>query len=238
MSRLELEIVDRGRPGFRPSGPFESPFTGASEEALPSGTAVGPSRIELMADTLGFLDCGWAILDRHLKVLHLNARIREFFGNGLTIVDRQLSSMCRADQEKLTSYLRHVISGNICRDTSGHHFVHLPRRDQLPLIVRAHCVSRAPPDENPGALAIALVTDPEHSPFPKQSLIQLTLGLSNSEARVALALTNGASLVQAAEHIGVSHETARTHLKNVFAKSNTNRQSELVVLLNRIFRLS
>lgn len=116
--------------------------------------------------------------------------------------------------------------------------MHLPRRDQLPLIVRAHCVSPSLTDENPGALAIVLVTDPEHSPFPKQSLIQLTLGLSNSEARVALALINGASLVQVAEQIGVSHETARTHLKNVFAKSNTNRQSELVVLLNRIFRLS
>lgn len=238
MQRLETEIVDHRRLEFRPSGLFEPAFAKASENALPLGAAMAPSRIELMVDTLGFLECGWAILDRHLKVLHLNARIREFFGKGLTLVDRQLSSIGRADREKLTNYLRRVISGNICTIGSDHGFVHVPRRDQLPLIVRAHCVSRSSPQERLDALAIVLVTDPEHSPFPKQSLIQLTLGLSNSEARIALALINGASLVQAAQRIGVSHETARSHLKNVFAKTNTNRQSELVVLLNRIFRLS
>jgi DNA-binding CsgD family transcriptional regulator len=238
MQRLETEIVDHRRLEFRPSGLFEPAFAKASENALPLGAAMAPSRIELMVDTLGFLECGWAILDRHLKVLHLNARIREFFGKGLTLVDRQLSSIGRADREKLTNYLRRVISGNICTIGSDHGFVHVPRRDQLPLIVRAHCVSGSSPQEGLDALAIVLVTDPEHGPFPKQSLIQLTLGLSNSEARIALALINGASLVQAAQCIGVSHETARSHLKNVFAKTNTNRQSELVVLLNRIFRLS
>jgi DNA-binding CsgD family transcriptional regulator len=238
MQRLEPEIVGYQRLEFRPSGLFEPAFAKASENALPPGASMAPSRIELMVDTLGFLECGWAILDRHLKVLHLNASIREFLGKGLTLVDRQLSSIRRADQAKLTNYLRRVIAGNICTTESDHDFVHLPRRDQLPLIVRAHCVSRSSPEENPDALGIVLVTDPEHSPFPRQSLIQLTLGLSNSEARIALALINGASLVQAAQHVGITHETARTHLKHVFAKTNTNRQSELVVLLNRIFRLS
>jgi DNA-binding CsgD family transcriptional regulator len=238
MQRLETEIVDHQRLEFLPSGLFEPAFGKASESAFPPGASMAPFRIELMVDTLGFLECGWAILDRHLKVLHLNARMRELFGKGLTLVDRQLWSICRAEQEKLTNYFRRVISGSICTTEADHDFVHLPRREQLPLIVRAHCVSRSSPRENMDALGIVLVTDPEHSPFPKQSLIQLTLGLSNSEARIALALINGASLVQAAQRIGVSHETARSHLKNVFAKTNTNRQTELVVLLNRIFRLS
>ena len=238
MQGLEPEIVGYQRLEFRPSGLFEPATAEASEKPLPPGASTAPSRIDLMVDTLGFLECGWAILDRHLKVLHLNASIREFLGKGLTLVDRQLSSFRRADEDKLTNYFRRVISGNACTTEFDHDFVHLPRRDQLPLIVRAHCVSRSFPDGNLDALGIVLVTDPEHSRFPKRSLIQLTLGLSNSEARIALALINGASLVQAAQDVGVSHETARTHLKQVFAKTNTNRQTELVVLLNRIFRLS
>jgi DNA-binding CsgD family transcriptional regulator len=238
MQRLESEIVDHRRLEFRPSGLFEPAFARVSESALSPEAAMTPSRIELMVNTLGFLECGWAILDRDLKVLHLNARIRESLGNGLTLLNRKLSPVRHDDREKLTNYFRRVISGDICSTASDHDFVHVPRRDQLPLIVRAHRVSRSSPEENLDALGVVLVTDPEHSPFPKQSLIQQTLGLSNSEARIALALINGASLVQAAQCIGVSHETARTNLKHVFAKTNTNRQSELVVLLNRIFRLS
>jgi DNA-binding CsgD family transcriptional regulator len=237
MRSPELEIVDRQGSEHRPPGLFGDPFSGASQSALPQVASMAPSRIDVIVDTLGFLDCGWAILDRRLKVLHLNARIREFIGKGLIIVDRQLSSFCRADQERLTNYLRSIFCGSLSATGADPTFVHLPRRDQLPLIVRAHCVSRSLPDENPDALGIVLVTDPEHSPFPKQSLLQVALGLSNSEARIAAALINGVSLVQAADRVGVSHETARSHLKSIFAKTNTNRQGELIVLLNRLSRL-
>jgi hypothetical protein len=59
MQRLETEIVDHRRLEFRPSGLFEPAFAKASENALPLGAAMAPSRIELMVDTLGFLECGW-----------------------------------------------------------------------------------------------------------------------------------------------------------------------------------
>jgi DNA-binding CsgD family transcriptional regulator len=237
MRHSELNIIDHQGSEHRPPGLFGDPFSGASLSVLPQRASMPPSRIEIIVDTLGFLDCGWAILDRHLKVLHLNARIRDLLGKGLTIIDRQLSSFCRADQERLTNHLRSIFGESISATGADHGFVHLPRRDQLPLIVRAHCVSRSLPDENSGALGIVLVTDPERSPLPKQSLLQVALGLSNSEARIAVALINGASLVQAADRVGVSHETARSHLKSIFAKTSTNRQGELVVLLNRLFRL-
>lgn len=237
MHHPELEIPSRPRSKQQAPGLFGDPFSTASQSALPPVASTAPPRIDIIVDTLGFLDCGWAILDRHLKVLHLNARIREHLGKGLIIADRRLSSFGRADQVRLTAYLRRAISGSPSVAGAPHDFVHLPRRDRLPLIVRAHCVSRSVPEETPGALGIVLVTDPEHCPSPGQSELQVTLGLSNSETRIAVALINGASLVQAAERVGVSHETARSHLKNIFAKTNTNRQGELVVLLNRLFRL-
>ncbi|HEY8334348.1 MAG TPA: helix-turn-helix transcriptional regulator [Tardiphaga sp.] len=237
MQRSDADIVDYERLQFGLSNLLEPAFAEAPDSVVQPGAATA-SRIGLMVDTLGFLDCGWAILDRHLTVLHLNARFREFLGKGLTLADRQLSSIRSVNHEKLTGYFRRVIAGDISTVKADQDFVHLPRRDQLPLIVRAHCVSRASSDADLDALGIVLVTDPEHSPLPKQSLIQLTLGLSHGEARIALALIKGASLVQAAQRLGISHETARTHLKSVFAKTRTNRQSELVVLLNRISRIS
>ncbi len=61
--------------------------------------------------------------------------------------------------------------------------------------------------------------------------------LTASETRLAICLASGQSLREAARHIGVSYETVRTQLKAIFAKTNTRRQVELVLLLNK-FRSS
>lgn len=55
--------------------------------------------------------------------------------------------------------------------------------------------------------------------------------LTKAEARIARHLARGESLIQTADAIGISHETARTHLKSIFAKTDTKRQAELVLLL-------
>ena len=58
--------------------------------------------------------------------------------------------------------------------------------------------------------------------------------LTASETRLAICLASGQSLREAARHLGVSYETVRTQLKAIFAKTNTRRQVELVLLLNKL----
>ena len=50
----------------------------------------------------------------------------------------------------------------------------------------------------------------------------------------ALAREEGDDLVRAASALGISTDTARTQLKAVFAKTETHRQSELVLLASRV----
>jgi DNA-binding CsgD family transcriptional regulator len=54
--------------------------------------------------------------------------------------------------------------------------------------------------------------------------------LTRAEARLVSHLAQGASLAQTADAMGISRETARTHLKAVFSKTDTKRQAELVLL--------
>jgi DNA-binding CsgD family transcriptional regulator len=56
-------------------------------------------------------------------------------------------------------------------------------------------------------------------------------GLSRAEARVIALLAKGHRLDQSAEMLGVAYETVRKHLKQVFGKTGTDRQAELVRLL-------
>lgn len=56
-------------------------------------------------------------------------------------------------------------------------------------------------------------------------------GLTASEAALAAALASGESLNEAAHELGIGRETARFHLRNVFAKTGTRRQPALVRLI-------
>lgn len=55
--------------------------------------------------------------------------------------------------------------------------------------------------------------------------------LSKAELRLAIALLSGKTIKQAASLLHISDNTARSHLKAIFVKTNTHRQSELVQVL-------
>ena len=75
----------------------------------------------------------------------------------------------------------------------------------------------------------------EHSDrYPGHTDILIALyRLTPMESRLAEALCRGLSLQQFAELEKIKHETVRTHLKNLFSKTYTRRQAELVALLMR-----
>lgn len=81
----------------------------------------------------------------------------------------------------------------------------------------------------------ALVTIYPRSRRPASTAaFQSAFGLTVAEARLASRLQQGESLTEIADALGLSRETLRRHLKSVFAKTNTNRQAELVLLLARV----
>jgi DNA-binding CsgD family transcriptional regulator len=62
-------------------------------------------------------------------------------------------------------------------------------------------------------------------------LLRCHFGLTPAEARLALHLVAGETLRSAEVKLSISYETARTHLKNIFNKTGTSRQAELVIVI-------
>ena len=60
-----------------------------------------------------------------------------------------------------------------------------------------------------------------------------SFGLTPSEARVALALVDGKQPAQIAAQFKIARSTVAFHMRNIFQKTGTNRQAELVALLLR-----
>ena len=84
-------------------------------------------------------------------------------------------------------------------------------------------------------LAAALVVFDDLAPAaPRVEVLRATYGLTPAEARVASALAEHCDLVRAARAVGIAHETARSHLKAVLAKTGSANQVECVAKLVRM----
>lgn len=81
------------------------------------------------------------------------------------------------------------------------------------------------------ACALVMVFNPELSLERALMPVCHTLGLSPSESRLAIALSDGASLKEAARDLGIKEYTARTYLKQIFGKLRVQRQADLVRIL-------
>lgn len=80
-------------------------------------------------------------------------------------------------------------------------------------------------------MALVVVYDQEQNIETVESLLSRMYGLTPAEARLASLIANGRSLTEAADELKISHNTVRTHLKRIFSKTRTNRQSDLISLI-------
>ena len=85
-------------------------------------------------------------------------------------------------------------------------------------------------DGPPGRFWV-LIDDPDDVPRPSPAAIASLLGLTNAESRLTALLVAGHRLEDAAEALGIKHETARSHLKGAFRKTGARSQTDLVRLV-------
>jgi DNA-binding CsgD family transcriptional regulator len=80
----------------------------------------------------------------------------------------------------------------------------------------------------PQPMAALFVRDPECRARPPADSLKQLYGLTTAEAELALQIYDGLGLSEAADALGISTNTAKTHLKCVFEKVGVGRQSALV----------
>jgi DNA-binding CsgD family transcriptional regulator len=85
----------------------------------------------------------------------------------------------------------------------------------------------------PFAASVAVFTqDPVQAPLMPGEAFARLHGLTGAELRVLLALAQGLGGMEAADMLGISEPTMRTHLQRVFSKTGTSRQADLLRLLH------
>lgn len=81
------------------------------------------------------------------------------------------------------------------------------------------------------AVATAYVHGEAQSPVDRCEQLKELFGLSRTEAGLALALSRGRRIAEAAEDLGITLETARHYSKQLYAKTGARGQADLVRLV-------
>lgn len=112
--------------------------------------------------------------------------------------------------------------------------IQIPNEKGAPVCV----VHAAPlPDENAflvggcGAGGMVFLYDLESAAGISPDRLIGLYGLTRAEAGVAMEVVRGGTTETMAERVGIAVNTFNTHLKNVFGKTNTHRQADLLKLL-------
>lgn len=78
---------------------------------------------------------------------------------------------------------------------------------------------------------LIFISDPEQQTEAVEERLQQLYSLTPAEAKLAVILIRGNNVVAAAAELRITQNTARTHIKRIFQKTGTHRQSELINLL-------
>jgi DNA-binding CsgD family transcriptional regulator len=81
---------------------------------------------------------------------------------------------------------------------------------------------------------VVVIAWPDNHSVPSADLLRLMFDLTPAEARIARLISQGQSVAEAARACGVQANTARIHLKAIYAKTGFARQSDLAVGLSSL----
>lgn len=81
------------------------------------------------------------------------------------------------------------------------------------------------------ASVVVLLSAPDQRPTLPPGVLASLFGLTPTESRIALALLEGRRTEEIAEQMNVSPTTVAFHLRNLFQKTDTHRQADLIALL-------
>jgi DNA-binding CsgD family transcriptional regulator/PAS domain-containing protein len=212
----------------------------ALDATLRLGPLIDSSR--QLARVLQLMPSAALLLDNRQRIVHANPAAEQLLraGDGLTSSSNgglHLSAVLPAERIVLARSLAQALR---VADGSGDHLgepMRVTRLSAGPLLVVP--VPLPPPafsfwELTDTARLLVLVIDPGARSPAAATVLQAAFGLTPAEARVATLIGSGLSGPQAAQVLGVSPTTVKTHLGRCFEKLGVRSQVELANMLSSL----
>lgn len=178
--------------------------------------------VPALTEVLNYISTGVVLLDQNLKIFFMNQIARDILATGKLLRVTKDTLKCKTARKTLQ------LQKLVLSDTGGTMLLASDDAQQpmqvlvTPLDEREDNVAQALP------IAVVFLFDPLNNMESMIETLRRIYQLTKAEARLAAALVQDPRLEEAAASIHISVSTARTHLKRIFNKTGTNRQSSLV----------
>lgn len=188
-----------------------------------------------LAEAIDRFPTGLLLIDARGHVVRMNRRAAQILeqSDGLSIEDGALRAHHPAENARLRELVAAAIAAATARTPSEGHVLTVTRMSGR----RAYPMAVAPLHPSGGevtqadAVAVVYVADLESGILERGDSLRELYALTEAESRLVELLCQGFTLEEAADARGVTLNTARSQLKQVFTKTGTSRQSELVRLV-------
>jgi DNA-binding CsgD family transcriptional regulator len=188
-----------------------------------------------VADALDRLPLGMLVLDGDRQVLIENASAAQALAleDGIEIRATGLTAADARENARLQELIQAALESTSAQGLNGTSFMQVSRpsgRQSFSLML-SPLLSAPPGALSSKAVVACFISDPEAGHVPTIDALGQIYGLTPAEAEVVQLLVKGLSLDEVAADREISLNTVRSHLKHIFSKTGTSRQSELLSLV-------
>jgi DNA-binding CsgD family transcriptional regulator len=204
--------------------------------AMQMHLAASKARGQALEAVLNRLNTPVLLVTAEAKVLFMNAAAEELIrsSDGLAIEDGILGALLPGDSKSLRALVAGAAQTSARRACKSGGRIRVSRpynRQPLEILIsplpslQDDWLLRQPP------AAALFVTDRSRSPLAEGSALIGLHGLTAMEAKVAIAVSRGLSGKEICRELGISYNTLRTHLKHIYAKTQTRHLTDLLRVL-------
>jgi DNA-binding CsgD family transcriptional regulator/PAS domain-containing protein len=191
-------------------------------------------RSEMLERTLDGLAAGVFLTARDGRVVYMNtaAESQTRTGNSIRVVNNRIFPTDPMARAALSKAIDEASRDDIDMDASEHSLA-IPDADGAGYVATILPVDRGQRRDiiAPFAASVAVFTkDPVQAPLMPGEAFARLYKLTGAELRVLLALAEGLGGKEAADMLGISEPTVRTHLQRMFSKTDTSGQADLLRL--------
>jgi DNA-binding CsgD family transcriptional regulator len=189
----------------------------------------------LYAGAIAHLSVATIILDEIGQVMNLNETAQKLLNheNGLWLERGRLCLQSDSETQALQAAIDNSLAKQKAAEPCVVEAFRVRRNNNEPdlgVIIRPVPVTEWSEGAEVPTLAVFISDPSQQAEAPVQVITQL-FGLTPAEANLSMLLANGLTLEEAAVELGISRNTARTHLRSVFGKTGVSRQTLLVRLI-------
>ena len=172
---------------------------------------------------------GLVLLTDNLEIQYLNSYAKKVIdeNNEISSQGDVFRIRDKATQEKL---LRIIAMSGSCEDRQNRYMVVARQQNSPPLQLHVAPFTHGLDDSHHvNASLMLLISDPDNSNYVNANRLTSLFSLTPAEVKLTKSLVTGTTLSEYSSAQGISLNTVRWHLRNVFEKVEASSQQELIV---------